>query len=208
LRFRNDKLENENRVINEQLKNIQLEFEQNSISNDYLQDLVNDVAEINVYDKVENVYCNELVQCAINLTNLKVATKNVTPVIREVGSLCGRKFNSLPSRTTVDNFIDRKISISHKQIAKELAPSKHTTLYTDDTRKYGHTYESYIITDDKKNSYLIGLREMLNKSGACTLDTLKTILGDISHHCKTLMERKEFGVGFQLLSNTKNAMSD
>ena len=177
-----------------------MECEQNSISNDYLQDLVNDVAEI-------NVNCNELVQCAINLTNLKVATKNVTPVIREVGSLCGRKFNSLPSRTTVDNFIDRKISIGHKQIAKELAPSKHTTLYTDDTRKYGHTYESYIITDDKKNSYLIGLREMLNKSGACTLDTLKTILGDISHHCKTLMERKEFGVGFQL-SNIKNTMSD
>ena len=79
LRSRNDKLENENRVINEQLKNIQLEFEQNSISNDYLQDLVNDVAEINVYDEVENVYCNELVQCAINLsvTNLKVATENV-----------------------------------------------------------------------------------------------------------------------------------
>lgn len=49
---------------------------------------------------------------------------------------------------------------------------------------------------------------MLNKSGAYTLDKLKTSHGDISNHCKTLMERKEFGVGFQLLSNIKHTMSD
>ena len=64
------------------------------------------------------------------------------------------------------------------------------------------------MSDSEDNSYLLGLREMVNKSGACTLDTFKVILEDISTYCKHLSNNNEFGVGFQLLSLIKNTMSD
>lgn len=40
------------------------------------------------------------------------------------------------------------------------------------------------------------------------LETLKDILTDISEHCHSLAERREFGVGYNLLSNIKSTMSD
>ena len=76
----------------------------------------------------------------MHLTDLKVATRNVGPVIQEVGKLFGKKINSVPSRQAVDKFVDRKISIAHKQIGDVLKDKKDTSLYTDETRKYGHTY--------------------------------------------------------------------
>lgn len=63
------------------------------------------------------------------------------------------------------------------------------------------------MTDDQQNSYLLGLRDMVNKSGNSVLETLKDILTDISECCHSLFERREFGVGYDLL-NIKSTMSD
>lgn len=63
------------------------------------------------------------------------------------------------------------------------------------------------MTDDQQNSYLLGLRDMVNKSGNSVLETLKDILTDISECCHSLVERREFGVGYDLL-NIKSTMSD
>lgn len=81
--------------------------------------------------------------------------------------------------SAVDNFNDRKLAISQKHLGAVAASKSNTTLYTDETRKYGHTYQTYLITDMDmdSNSYLLGLREMVNKSGQCTLDTLKKNTG-------------------------------
>lgn len=52
---------------------------------------------------------------------------------------------------------------------------------------------------------------MVNKSGQCTLDTLKEILGDIESYCKIQEEQEEqesSAAGMELLSNIKNTMSD
>ncbi|KAK3106600.1 hypothetical protein FSP39_023288 [Pinctada imbricata] len=55
---------------------------------------------------------------------------------------------------------------------------------------------------------MLGLREMLNKSGACTLDTMKEILHDISEHCKNLEGKGDKGPGLKILNNIKCTMSD
>ncbi|KAK6168594.1 hypothetical protein SNE40_019794 [Patella caerulea] len=175
---------------------------------EYLQGLINDTDEIIVCDPSINIYSNRLIECVMNLTNLKIATKNVGPVIQEVATLWGKRVNRLPSRQTVDNIVDRKVSMSQKQVSQITAKEKDTTLYTDETRKHGHTYQTYILTDKSQNSYLLGLREMVNKSAQCTLDVLKEILFDISAHCKELSEAKNFSVGYELLCNITNTMSD
>lgn len=41
----------------------------------------------------------------------------------------------------------------------------------------------YVLTDETQNSYILGLREMFDKSGHNTLDTFKEILNDINNHC-------------------------
>lgn len=73
--------------------------------------------------------------------------------------------------------------------------SSDTTLYTDKTRKHGHTYQSYVVSDSE-HVYLLGLREMVNKSGTCALDTFKTIFGDLTDHCNYLQEQNLEGVGY------------
>ena len=171
----------------------------------YLETLINDNETIDLKEPMKNIYSNNLVECVLNLTDLKVATKNVGPVIKEAAKLFGKGVTNIPTRQSVDRIVDRKISQTHKHVGQEAAPSKNTTLYTDETRKYGHTYESYIITDDKSNSYLLGLREMINKSRVSTADTFKQILEDISDQCN---EKGDFGVGHDLLANIKNTMSD
>lgn len=70
---------------------------------------------------------------------LRVASRNVGPVIKEVAGLCGKIPNKLPSRSAVDNFNDRKLAISQKHLGAVAASKSTTTLYTDETRKNGHT---------------------------------------------------------------------
>lgn len=78
----------------------------------------------------------------MNLTNCGVATRSVGPVNREVAALCGKKLKSLPLRQTVDNFVDRKIAVAQKHIGAVMKDEEDTTLYSDETRKHGHTYQS------------------------------------------------------------------
>ncbi|XP_033753089.1 uncharacterized protein LOC117336587 [Pecten maximus] len=207
------KTEEEKKTICDRNKIVLKENKDLHISNDYMQGLLLDECDLHVYDHQSNTFTPELVECAMNLTNLKVATHNVGPVIREVSSLCGKIPNRLPSRTTVDNMVDRKVSLSQKQLGTVLSAKEETTLYTDETRKHGHTYQSYLITDKDKNSYLLGLREMENKSGQCTLDTMKEILKDISDYCSHSEDKEadcEPGqtVGYHILKNVCNTMSD
>lgn len=87
-----------------------------------------------------------------------------------------KKPNAIPSTRTVNTIVDSTIAVSQKQLGTVLSKIEDSTIYTDETRKYGKTLEAYLVTDSEQNCYLLGLREMLNKSGVCTLDTFKEIL--------------------------------
>lgn len=71
----------------------------------------------------------------MNLTDLKVPNENVGAVIKEVMKLWTP--NAVPSVATVKRVVDSKLSVSHKQISDVLKIKKNTSLYTDETSKFG-----------------------------------------------------------------------
>lgn len=89
-----------------------------------------------------------------------------------------------------------------------MSKKEDSTIHTDKTRKYGKTLEAYLVTDSEQNCYLLGLREMLNKSGVCTLDTFKEILSDITNSCHVKELTANMNVGYQILANIRDTMSD
>jgi len=79
-----------------------------------------------------------------------------------------------------------------------LKEKDHITLYTDGTRKYGKCMQTYIVTDEEQNLYVLGLCEMVDKSGQSTLDVFKDILCDISSYCEEAVHEKD--IGYTILS--------
>lgn len=53
-----------------------------------------------------------------------------------------------------------------------------------------------MLTDEEQNSYILGLREMFNKSGQSTLDTLNEILSDINLQCYKKEKENEMNPGY------------
>jgi hypothetical protein len=49
---------------------------------------------------------------------------------------------------------------------------------------------------------------MFNKSGQSTLDTFKDILNDINDHCYQAKKNSDMHVGYQILANIRDTMSD
>ncbi|KAK3091774.1 hypothetical protein FSP39_022550 [Pinctada imbricata] len=192
----------------EQIKDLKSKLMDAETNEGYLQNLLDDSKPLKLYDKDSNSYTTDAVQCVMNLTNLKVPSEKVGEVIREVLILGNKTPNAVPSATTVNRITDTKLAVAHKQIDKVVGPKKNTTLYTDETKKYGKAIQTYIVTDEEKNSYILGLREMFNKSSQCTLDTLKEILDDINEHCFTQETARQFHAGYQILANMRDTMSD
>ena len=71
------------------------------------------------------------------------------------------------------------------------------TLYSDETSKNGNKYLGMHVSDEE-NIYVLGLRDMSNKSSKTTLDTFKDICQSGSN---TISSNK-------LISKIKNTMSD
>ena len=180
------------------------------VDNTYLKDLLDDSSVLELYDHSSEKYKTETLHCVMNLTTMGVASRNVGPVIKEVCKLCGKQPDRVPSKSSVERFSDAKIIVSQKQISEVLVDQSDTSLMTDETSKYGKKYGTYIISDKDKNSYFLGLREMSDKSAKTTLGTFKEILSDIDDVCNKIYE-KEHGpmhVGYQILSNIRDTMSD
>lgn len=107
----------------------------------------------------------------MNLIDLRVVSQKVGLVIKEVGELCGKILNQFLSRIIVDVIVDRKLLVVKKQILQILLNKDCIILYIDEIRKYGKMImQSYIVIDENQILYVIGLRDMLNKSGKCILD--------------------------------------
>lgn len=175
---------------------------------DYLLDMLDDNVDIQVFDEDTCAYSTQLRECVMNLTTLNVATKNVAPVINTVLKLANKTVNSLPSRQTIDNIVCEKVVVGHKQVGSSLKGQKNICLYGDETRKKGKTYQTFLVSDEEKNLYFLGLRDMYNKASSTTLDTFKEILADISNACEEMLSAGEASRGHHILSNICSFMSD
>ena len=85
---------------------------------------------------------------------------------------------------------------------KTISEKTSLTLYSDETSKFGRSFEVFAVTDSERNSYLLGLRQMHSKSSETVLDTLKQILVDIGAVADGT------NTGQKILTNIKNTMSD
>lgn len=65
-----------------------------------------------------------------------------------------------------------------------------------------------MLTDEEQNSYILGLREMFNKSGQSTLATLNEILSDINLHCYKKEKENQMNPGYSILANIRDTISD
>ncbi|VDI26830.1 Hypothetical predicted protein [Mytilus galloprovincialis] len=103
----------------------------------------------------------------------------------------------------------RRLAISQVQTAEICTAAANQTLYTDETRKFGETFSSFITTDENKTPFLLGLKQMSNKAAQTQLDTLKSILNDIETRIKCLVDQNlQTSTSFNILKNIKYTMSD
>ena len=82
----------------------------------------------------------------------------------------GKHLENCPSRKTVDTIVCEKVAISGAQVGEMLQGGKNTTLYSDETNKFGKPYNTFF-DDENKNFFCLGLRDMCNKSSRTTLET-------------------------------------
>ncbi|CAC5388505.1 unnamed protein product [Mytilus coruscus] len=190
------------------INKIQLELNSSLQTIDYLHLLLQDNKEIDIFDERSHAYTPEFRQVVMRLTSKNVATENVTNVINDSLKLAGKCLKQVPTRKTIDNIVTEKVVVSNVQVGQQLSEKKNTTLYSDETRKFGKTYNSFFISDEQKNIFMLGLREMHNKAASTTLDTLKEILMDISEVCDRNLENNEASHGNQILCNMRDFMSD
>ena len=57
--------------------------------------------------------------------------------------------NHVPSQQTVDNIVRGKSVVVNKPLAAVLPEVENTTVYMDETHKFGETYEVYVATDSE-----------------------------------------------------------
>ena len=133
------------------------------------------------------------------LLDAKVSVHQVSPVINAVGDLCGKSFSSLPSVTTINRINDRRASIAREQLSN-VSNERNTTLLSDETRNYGDTYETFCLNTSNKE-YILGVREMADKSANSCLDTLGEVVEDINISSSSTP-------GNDIIFNIKNTMSD
>ena len=167
----------------------------------YLESLLNDDDnKLVIFDTDSNSYTPSFNLCVMNLLSFGVGVHHVNNVIKSVGNLCGKTIDHFASVRTINRIGDQRLSISYKQMV-ELKDEESTTLMSDETRKQGDVYEIFAVRDQTGKNWVLGLKEMVNKSSQSCLDTLKSIINDIDISSTTKF-------GQHILCNIKNTMSD
>lgn len=147
----------------------------------------------------------------MDLLDCGLSFEKVGPAIKNVLCMCGlrSKDDRYPKKDYVSNCNMRRLAISQVQTAEICTAAANQTLYTDETRKFGETFSSFITTDENKTPFLLGLKQMSNKAAQTQLDTLKSILNDIETRIKCLVDQKlQTSTSFNILKNIKYTMSD
>lgn len=151
-------------------------------------------------------YTNELKECIMHLLTLNVGIYNIIEVVECVLKLAGKKCFKLPCRSKINDLLAEARAISYLQVAEELTKlsSKDSTLHADGTTKFGHKYlGNKVIT--KKQSFKLGVREVVQSSAKATLDEMATILQEL---IKSACSQTCPDVRNKILSNIKSTMSD
>lgn len=72
-----------------------------------------------------------------------------------------------------------RLMLAQKQLSESLPNRENLTIYTDETTKYVTKFGGYHLSDSEGRIYVLGLRQLLTKSGRDTLAVFQDILQDI-----------------------------
>jgi hypothetical protein len=137
----------------------------------------------------------------MKLLSRGVAVAKVGEVMKNVAEFCGKTLSTVPSATTIKRMGNRRASVCRQQLADVLPQQTSTTALTDKTRKKGDSFEAFAMQDSSGQLYVLGLRDMADKSANSCLDTLKTLVGDLDNASHSDAARK-------IVANIKNPMSN
>ena len=142
------------------------------------------------------------------MLNENIPTNRVSPCIGHVLHFAGIEPNKLPSPTTIRTMNAQRLVLAQKQL-QEFRDKENTTLETDETSKYGSKFGAYALRDETGRAYILGLRDLLTKSGQDTLNTLKEILWDIDQlYFNAANEDRPPSISDEILFHLRNTMSD
>ncbi|XP_024117792.1 uncharacterized protein LOC112139279, partial [Oryzias melastigma] len=196
-------------VLSDKLKNI---LEENKKLREVNANLIDRIKELES-DSVQlcdetGAYLPKVNKCVWDILDCNVAHSQVAPVMKATFQLCKKTCNSLPCESTVRNMDKQRLLVAQKQLC-DIQDKMNTSLQTDETPKYGEKYCAYVLDDEEKNSYLLGMRHMSDKSALTTLETFQEILEDLNYSC-TLAQKSEKSEapGHKLLCNIASTMSD
>ena len=190
LRNKNDILVNQLSATEEKCEEIKTENDnlkrtsheqQNEI--DELRSIIDDTEIddiINCYDYKSRQYTTETRECVYNLLSLNVPARNVSATIQCVLKLAKKRATRLPQKSTILDMNIERLTLAQHQLSEELPNKEHTTLYTDETTKFGEKFAGYHASDKEDNMFVLGLRNISTKSADDTLTGLKQILDDIN----------------------------
>lgn len=185
----------------EKLKN---ELNDANAERNWLADIVTaDSETVSFFDKSENKYSFELRECIYDLLSLNVSASNCSKVISSVLKLVNKKVEKLPSSTTILNMNVERLILSQQQINEKLPDEDNVTIYTDETTKFGTKYSGYHVSDNRGQMYVLGMRQILTKSGQDTLSVFEEILQDINDRSSEAND-----VAKRILVNITATMSD
>ena len=159
---------------------------------------------VNLLDNECKIYKHMLQECVYKLLSHNVTTSHVSPVIEIVLQLVNKIPNRLPSTSTVNNMNVQRLILAQKQLGEEYVCKKNTSLLSDETTKFGLKFEGFHAADDSSRMWVLGVRQMVTKSGQNTLDVLNQILRDIDEVCAST----DNTLSKTILMNIVSTMSD
>uniref|UniRef100_A0A8W8L2R4 Uncharacterized protein n=1 Tax=Magallana gigas TaxID=29159 RepID=A0A8W8L2R4_MAGGI len=180
-----ESLTSENAKLKEDIDTLQTEKEKTEMNDvceerDWLAEITGRVKDtVSFFDEQEKKYSVELRNCIYSLLQLHVSSQVCSQVIESVLSLVNIKANKLPSASTVQNMNIERLVLAQKQLSESLPNTENLTIYTDETTKYGTKFGGYHLSDSEGRMYVLGLRQLLTKSGRDTLAVFQDILQDI-----------------------------
>ena len=141
--------------------NIKQELQDIQNENDWLREIVQNYEHeiVKVFDKDKGSYTPALQKCVYTLLGQHVATGQVSGVIKTVLSMVNKKCDRLPSASTVQNMSLQKVAIARKHIADVCQDKENTSLYTDETSKFGNKVCGFHLRDSEGFFFTLGMRD-------------------------------------------------
>ena len=124
-------------------------------------------------------YTDELKECVFALLTHNVSTSQVSRVIEDVLKLAGLVARDLPCISTIQDWNIMRLLVSQQQLGEVLPQEQHLGLLSDETSKFGQKFEGFHASDPDGRVYVLGMRDIISKSGQDCLNTFKQILCDI-----------------------------